>query len=99
MKSGFLRLALGCFIFLMGLTTQIRIAQAQQGFESIIVNNFSGLNYGNIYKLQNGQIWEQTEAWVWVWVWAGPRVIIYNDGGWRMKVENIDHPVAVQRIK
>lgn len=68
--------------------------------ESIIVNKFEGLNSGNIYKLANGQIWEQVEPWVWVWVWVNPSVIIYPaSGGYKMKVENIEHAVLVQRIK
>ena len=68
--------------------------------ESYIENKFTGLNSGNIYKLTNGQIWEQTEAWIWVWIWIRPQVMIYNDGGiTKMKVENIDHAVAVKRIK
>jgi hypothetical protein len=68
--------------------------------ESTIVSKFEGLNTGNIYKLANGQIWEQVEAWVWVWVWVNPRVTIYPaDGGYKMKVENIEHSVFVRRLK
>lgn len=69
-------------------------------FESYIMSEFNGLDHGNIYKLANGQIWEQTEHWIWVWVWVNPRILIWNDGGvYRMKVEQIDHPVMVRRIK
>lgn len=68
--------------------------------ESMIVSNFQGLNAGNIYRLANGQIWEQIEPWIWVWVWVSPSVIIYPaSGGYKMKVENIEHPVLVRRIK
>jgi len=68
--------------------------------ESMIVSKFEGLNAGNFYKLANGQIWEQTEPWVWVWIWVNPAVMIYPaSGGYKMKVENIEHPVLVQRIK
>jgi len=68
--------------------------------ESYITNDFDGLDYGNIYKLANGQIWEQTAVWIWVWVWVNPRVTIWRDGGsYKMKVENIDHPVGVKRIR
>ena len=75
-------------------------APTAQVVESFIISDFDGLEYGNIYKLANGQIWEQTEAWIWVWVWVNPKVIIWNDGGIsRMKVEGIDHPVSVTRIK
>jgi hypothetical protein len=68
--------------------------------ESYIESSFNGLNLGNIYKLSNGQIWEQTEAWIWIWIWSRPQVMIYNDGGiTKMKVENIEHAVSVKRIK
>jgi hypothetical protein len=72
----------------------------QSAIESTIVSNFQGLNAGNIYRLANGQIWEQVEPWIWIWVWVNPSVIIYPaSGGHKMKVENIDHPVLVRRIK
>ena len=72
----------------------------QNVIESMIVSKFDGLNAGNIYKLANGQIWEQIEPWVWVWIWVNPSVMIYPaSGGYKMKVENIEHPVLVQRIK
>jgi len=73
---------------------------ATEVVESYIISNFDGFNYGNIYKLANGQIWEQIDYWIWLWMWVYPKVIIWNDGGiYRMKVECIDHPVAVRRIK
>lgn len=68
--------------------------------ESYIVSGFSGLNYGNIYRLANGQVWEQIEPWIWVWVWINPTVLIYSEGAFhRMKIEGIDHAVLVRRIK
>jgi hypothetical protein len=68
--------------------------------ESYIESSFSGLNMGNIYRLSNGQIWEQTEAWIWYWSWSRPKVMLYTDGGiTKMKVENIDHAVSVRRLK
>lgn len=74
-------------------------APTAQVVESFIISDFDGLEYGNVYKLGNGQIWEQTEAWSWVWVWVNPKVLIWNDDGvYRMKVEGIEHPVAVTRI-
>ncbi len=74
------------------------IVQAGNAIESVIVSKFKGLDHGNIYELQNGQIWKQTEYWIWIWVRS--RVLIYQDGGvYKMKMENIDHPVTVERIK
>lgn len=68
--------------------------------ESTIVSKFTGLKAGNVYKLANGQIWEQVEPWGWGWVWVNPAIMIYSTpGGYKMKVENIEHPVIVRRIK
>lgn len=68
--------------------------------EAFITSNFDGLRLGNVYVLSNGQVWEQAEAWIWVWIWVNPKVMIYkNNGQYTMKVEGIDHPVAVRRIK
>lgn len=77
-----------------------RLAAGTAVIESIIISRFGGLNSGNIYRLGNGQIWEQTEAWAWAWTWANPSVVIYAvPGGFKMKVENIDHAVLVRRLK
>jgi len=74
--------------------------QGHSIIESTIISDFDGLDFGNIYKLANGQIWEQTEAWIWVWVCVNPSVMIWNDGGiFKMKVDQIDHAVTVSRIK
>lgn len=77
-----------------------RETPGEEVVETSIVSQFGGLKRGNIYRMANGQIWEQTESWAWVWVWVQPAVMIYQSkGGYAMSVENIDHPVAVRRIK
>src|SRR3989442_9519267 len=40
-------------------------SRGQAVIESTIVSQFDGLKAGNMYKLANGQIWEQVEQWVW----------------------------------
>ena len=68
--------------------------------ESRIISNFNGLNFRNIYKLANGQIWEQTDFRMRVSVRFNPSVMIWNNGRiFKMKVEQIDHAVTVIRIK
>ncbi|MFC1783195.1 tetratricopeptide repeat protein [Planctomycetota bacterium] len=68
--------------------------------ESYIDSDFDGIEYGNIYVLANGQIWEQTEAYPYPYPYPMPKVIIWNSGGvYKMKVEKIDRPVTVRRIK
>jgi len=75
-------------------------AEKDQGItESVIVSDFDGLEQGNIYKLANGEVWEQVEPWTWIWIWIGPTVKIYPaSGGYKMKVQGIDHPVFVKRL-
>lgn len=73
---------------------------SSDAIESNISSEFDGLKGGNVYRLANGQIWEQTESWIWIWIWVNPSVKIYRaQGGYLMKVENIDHPVTVRRLK
>lgn len=68
--------------------------------ESYISNDFSGFNHGNIYQLDNGQIWEQTEYYTYSYSYSRPRVMIYKSGGsYNLKFENISEAVTVRRIK
>lgn len=68
--------------------------------ESTIESDFDGLDFGNIYKLRNGEIYEQTEAYIWIHIAVFPQVTIWRDGvDYKMKVAGIGHPVAVRRIK
>ena len=68
--------------------------------QSTITSKFEGFDHGNIYELQNGQIWKQTEFYIWIYTWIGPKVTIFPDGaGYKMKVDGISHPVKVERIK
>lgn len=91
--AAFIVLAIAFFLF-------SKSALAQAAFQATIVSNFSGFNLGNMYELDNGQLWKQTEAWIWYWYWSMPQAVFYHENGsWKMKVENIEHPVTVARIK
>jgi hypothetical protein len=71
-----------------------------QVFESVITSDFDGFDQGNLYVLQNGQIWRQTEYWNWYWYWYRPDVLVYYiNGVWKLKVDDIDHAVRVERIQ
>jgi hypothetical protein len=68
--------------------------------ESEIVDEFHGLRQGNVYALQNGQLWEQTEFYSEIDIEIRPEARIWNNGGtFVMKVAGIEHPVEVRRIK
>lgn len=73
---------------------------AQPTIESVIVGKFTGLKKGNIYTLQNGQVWKQTELYSRSLLQVRPKVTIHKEaGGAKMKVEGIDREVAVERVK
>jgi len=68
--------------------------------QSAITSDFSGLQYGNVYVLANGQIWEQVEAYYWYWYAYYPRVTIYSSyGAYKMQVSGIDRAVTVKRLR
>jgi len=68
--------------------------------ESTIVSDFDGLGYQKVYRLQNGQIWEQSEPYIYVYVAVMPRVTIWHDGSsYKMKVDGVDRAVSVQPLK
>jgi hypothetical protein len=68
--------------------------------EARITNDFDSLEYGNIYKLDNGQVWEQTDFYIYIYISVMPKVTIWWDGFvHKMKVEGIDKAVTVQQLK
>jgi hypothetical protein len=68
--------------------------------KSQIINGFNGLSRGNIYKLDNGQIWEQTDFYTCTRIPPISRATIRRGyTGYRMTVDGIDIPVAVRQIK
>ena len=67
--------------------------------EARIINDFDGLEYGNIYKLDNGQVWEQTYFYIYIYIAVMPKVTIWQDGSvYKMKVDGIDEVVTVKQI-
>ena len=68
--------------------------------KSTIINDFNGLEFENIFKLSNGQIWEQTEFYSYINVTLMPKVIIWWSGSvYKMKVEGIEKAVTVQQVQ
>lgn len=65
-----------------------------------IINDFDGFKQGNIYKLDNGQIWEQTDFYIHTRIATMPSVIIWRDGAvYKMIVDGIDRAVTIQQLK
>lgn len=68
--------------------------------ESRIEGDFEGWDGETIFKLDNGQIWQQASyAYTYHYAYR-PEVVIYrSDSGYRMRVENVSDTIAVKRLK
>jgi len=73
-------------------------AEAASIIDSRIDGEFKGWNGETVFKLQNGQIWQQAAYGYQVNFADSPRVSIYQSGGvFRMKVEGVEEEIAVRR--
>lgn len=80
--------------------TAARTTSSQQVIETCIEDEFEGWEGDTIFKLCNGQIWQQSEyAYMYHYAYR-PDVLIYRtSSGYRMKVEDVSETIAVERIK
>jgi hypothetical protein len=68
--------------------------------ESYISGDFEGWDGDTIFQLDNGQIWKQTSYAYYYHYAYRPRVLIYQgDGCYKMKVENVDQTICVERLR
>ena len=68
--------------------------------ESQIDGDFEGLEGERIFKLMNGQVWQQIEYYYYYYYYFMPSVMIYKTStGYKMKVEGIDKTVSVIKLK
>jgi hypothetical protein len=68
--------------------------------ESQIDGEFEGWDGDTIFKLVNGQIWQQSSYHYHYHYAYMPRVTIYRSGtGYKMKVEGVDQTISVQRLR
>ena len=68
--------------------------------ESCIEGDFEGWDGETIFKLDNGQIWQQ-DSYDYTYHYAyRPKVLIYRSGGvYKMKVEDVEEAITVKRLK
>lgn len=68
--------------------------------ETQIEGEFEGWDGETIFKLANGQIWQQSSyAYTYHYAYR-PKILIYKSGAvYRMKVENVDGTIQVKRLK
>jgi tetratricopeptide (TPR) repeat protein len=68
--------------------------------ESRIDGEFDGWTGDSIFKLQNGQIWEQSVYAYYYHYAYSPKVTIYKSGSiYKMKVDGVTNTITVKRIK
>lgn len=68
--------------------------------ESRIDGTFEGWSGETIFKLINGQIWQQSSyAYTYHYAYR-PEVLIYSSGGgYKMKVEGVNGSIAVRKLR
>lgn len=68
--------------------------------ETQIDGTFTGWTGETVWKMTNGQIWQQA-AYAYHYHYAyRPKVLIYrSNGGWKMKVDGEDDEVSVKLIR
>lgn len=81
-------------------TPRSTLQSCNPAIESTISGEFEGWSGETIFKLDNGQIWEQAEySYTYTYSYR-PEVTIYQTrSGCRMKVEGEDETILVRRIK
>lgn len=74
--------------------------QSSQVIETQIEGNFNGWDGETIFKLTNGQIWQQSSyAYTYSYKYR-PNVLIFNSGsGYQLQVEGMDQRISVLRLK
>jgi hypothetical protein len=68
--------------------------------ETQIDDDFEGWEGETIFKMRNGQIWQQSSyAYTYHYAYA-PKVLIYRAGGvYKMKVDGVSGEISVRRLK
>lgn len=80
--------------------SQPRQAPSAEIIESQIEGEFSGWDGETIFKLTNGQIWQQA-AYAYTYTYKyRPKVLIFGSGGsYQMQVEGMDSRIRVTRLR
>jgi len=94
------RYAIKLYTAASGSQTADSASSSPSAIESQIDGTFKGWDGDTIFKLTNGQIWQQASyAYTYHYAYR-PEVVIYKGGSvYKMKVEGVDHSINVRRIK
>ena len=86
--------------FSQGLNSRTQNQSINDVIESRIDGDFEGWTGETIFKLENGQIWQQKSYSYTYHYKYRPKVIIYSsDGDYMLKVEDVDKTISVVRLK
>jgi hypothetical protein len=80
--------------------SQAKTSSTPDSIETQIDDTFNGWDGETIFKLSNGQIWQQSSyAYTYHYAYR-PKVLIYRSGSvYRMTVEGVDSTIQVKRLK
>jgi hypothetical protein len=68
--------------------------------ESSIDGEFLGWDGDTVFKLLNGQIWQQASASALAHASVNPKVLVYRgSGGYKMQVEGVSQTIIVRRLR
>lgn len=68
--------------------------------ESKIDGDFEGFDEDNVYKLNNGQIWIQTESrYYYYYAYMHDVIIFESNGRYYMKVDGVSDAVEVEQLR
>ena len=74
--------------------------ETASAIESAVDGEFEGWTGETIFKLQNGQIWQQAEYDYDYEYEYSPEVTIYKTSGcWKMQVKGVEDAICVKRLK
>ena len=75
-------------------------SNAADVIECKIDGEFNGWDGETIFKLTNGQIWQQASyAYTYHYAYRPSLLIYKSEGGYKMKVEEVSDEIYVKRIK
>jgi hypothetical protein len=76
------------------------ILSTPEVIESAIDGDFEGWDGDTLFKLRNGQIWQQSSYDYTYHYSYSPKVLIYRSGSvYKMKVDGVDDSISVTRLK
>ena len=88
------------FVLILAICLMATPVLGKDVIESRISGDFEGFDEDNVYKLENGQIWIQTEYRYHYHYSYMPKVIIFESNGrCYMKVEGVDGAVEVEQLR